>query len=202
MSADSIHHIRTVEEYRAYVKEACIIKFTAGWCGPCKKIQPLYQELARVFSKTPVKFLEVDVEDQDLMEIVKEEEIAGIPNFSFHFHSEKYDSFSGANSDLLKESSKKFVSSVRKHLRAEAKRAKDAEITVVKLKEPEPELSEPGITIKLSTLKTVSGEQPVKQSALIKKVVLIREIPKPSSEQSIKPSTESVNPEDEYGYDM
>ena len=43
-------------------KELVIIKFTATWCGPCKKINPLCNQY---ISKLPnnIKFYEIDVDE-------------------------------------------------------------------------------------------------------------------------------------------
>ena len=47
MSEKSIQHVSELEEYLALIKgPACLVKFTAAWCGPCRKINPTFHRLA------------------------------------------------------------------------------------------------------------------------------------------------------------
>ena len=43
-------------------KTKVIIKFTAPWCGPCKKIQPIVQELVNNLPNN-IKFIEIDIDE-------------------------------------------------------------------------------------------------------------------------------------------
>uniref|UniRef100_M3XI97 Thioredoxin domain-containing protein n=1 Tax=Latimeria chalumnae TaxID=7897 RepID=M3XI97_LATCH len=75
--------VRSKEQYNSVMKGAgtklVVIDFYAEWCGPCKKIQPQYEELSKVHKD--VLFLSVDVDEaQDL---VQECEIKAMPTFIF-----------------------------------------------------------------------------------------------------------------------
>lgn len=49
--------------------------FNAGWCGPCKALKPILEELA---AATPgVKFVSIDIDDQD--ELADEYDVTSIP---------------------------------------------------------------------------------------------------------------------------
>lgn len=49
--------------------------FNAGWCGPCKALKPILEELA---AATPgIKFVSVDIDDQD--ELSDDYDVASIP---------------------------------------------------------------------------------------------------------------------------
>ncbi len=49
--------------------------FNAGWCGPCKAMKPILEELA---AATPgVKFVSIDIDDQD--ELSDDYDVASIP---------------------------------------------------------------------------------------------------------------------------
>ena len=49
--------------------------FNAGWCGPCKAMKPVLEELA---AATPgVKFVSIDIDDQD--ELSDDYDVASIP---------------------------------------------------------------------------------------------------------------------------
>ena len=59
-----------------------IIKFGAEWCGPCKKIAPVYQEFIKK-SPSNIIFADIDVDDNlDLyLGLKKHKMIQGIPVF-------------------------------------------------------------------------------------------------------------------------
>ncbi|CAJ0568308.1 unnamed protein product, partial [Mesorhabditis spiculigera] len=73
-----------------------IIDFTASWCGPCKMISPVFEELAEQHPNVP--FLKVDVDECT--------EAAGdvnaMPTFRVIKNGKKVKEFSGANADELK----------------------------------------------------------------------------------------------------
>ena len=73
--------VEVIEEEAAYYeflnrKETMVLKFTATWCMPCKKISPTYQQLAEEYA---AHFLEIDVDDLD--EIAAEYHVAVMPTF-------------------------------------------------------------------------------------------------------------------------
>lgn len=43
-------------------KKIVVLKFTAGWCGPCKKIKPYCEEFCKNMSKN-ILFYEIDVDE-------------------------------------------------------------------------------------------------------------------------------------------
>jgi thiol-disulfide isomerase/thioredoxin len=75
-----------------------VLYFTAKWCGPCQRISPVYDELAK--SNPEIKFFKIDVE--------KNEELAGtfgiksMPTFFFFKSKKESKSFSGADVNKLK----------------------------------------------------------------------------------------------------
>ena len=73
----------TSENFKAEVLESSIpvvVDFYADWCGPCKKMAPLVEQLAAEFDgKVKIGKLNVD-ENQD---IAGEYKVMSIPNFIF-----------------------------------------------------------------------------------------------------------------------
>ena len=52
-----------------------LVDFNASWCGPCKSMRPLLDELAE--NNTNYKIVSVDIDEED--ELVEEYEVASIP---------------------------------------------------------------------------------------------------------------------------
>ena len=61
---EKLIHIETSEQREDIIKnnDIVIIKYSADWCGPCKKIQPFYEEMCA--NTKGCKFLSEDVDDE------------------------------------------------------------------------------------------------------------------------------------------
>ncbi|XP_038893093.1 thioredoxin H1-like [Benincasa hispida] len=75
-----------------------VVNFTATWCGPCRAMAPIVEELSKKMSN--VIFLKVDIDE--LMSIAKELGVSSIPSFQFIKNGKVVDKFVGAKKDLLK----------------------------------------------------------------------------------------------------
>lgn len=56
-----------------------VIDFFATWCGPCKKVAPVFEKLAEVYPS--ISFLKVDVDESP--ELAEKFEIQAMPTFLF-----------------------------------------------------------------------------------------------------------------------
>lgn len=56
-------NLKTRQELKDYVKNhsVVIVKFTAEWCGPCKRIAPYLSKLMEQYDK--ISYVEVDVDE-------------------------------------------------------------------------------------------------------------------------------------------
>lgn len=73
----AVHHI-TKDTFRAEVmeaKETVIVDFWATWCGPCRMIAPILEEIAAEHPE--VKVCKVDVDEQG--ELAMQFRISSIP---------------------------------------------------------------------------------------------------------------------------
>lgn len=50
--------------------------FTADWCGPCKKVRPVVEQINQ---DSPIKFQLIDVDSE--LDLVKAFEIKSVPTF-------------------------------------------------------------------------------------------------------------------------
>ncbi len=80
-----------------------ILKLSADWCGPCKRISPFFHDLSKRY--TDIEFIEVNVEDDFTQfyagltgpEIASKYSSSGIPYFVFLHNNEKVSDLTGAN---------------------------------------------------------------------------------------------------------
>ena len=57
-----LKHINSVQEFEEKVKEGLVlVDFFATWCGPCKMLSPLLEQLAE--EKPELKILKIDVDE-------------------------------------------------------------------------------------------------------------------------------------------
>lgn len=59
-----------------------VVKFGATWCGPCKMISPILEELAEELSD--VSFIEVDIDDVNSEKIVAQHNVQMVPTIFFY----------------------------------------------------------------------------------------------------------------------
>ena len=69
----------TESNYRAVVVESekpVLVEFSASWCGPCKAMEPILEELEQVYSDR-VKFCKIDAEQNP--KLAQALEVRGLP---------------------------------------------------------------------------------------------------------------------------
>lgn len=75
--------IHSKEQFEQEIQNSSVpvvVDFYATWCGPCRRIAPLYDELAQTF-EGKVKFLKVNVDE--MRDIVDQYNIKAMPTFLF-----------------------------------------------------------------------------------------------------------------------
>jgi thioredoxin 1 len=78
-----------------------VIDFWAEWCGPCKKISPILDEIAGSLGDS-VKFLKINVDNEQ--EVAADYQVMSIPTLVFIKEGEEVDRTVGAlNKDSLLE---------------------------------------------------------------------------------------------------
>lgn len=70
-----------------------IIKYTASWCGPCRKINPKFIEFSNDYPD--LQFAEIDIDK--FSKISNEQFIKSIPTFLVYLDNDMIDSLTGSN---------------------------------------------------------------------------------------------------------
>ena len=56
-----LKHVNTVDEFKEVIKEGTVlVDFFATWCGPCKMLAPVLEELSE---ENPITIVKVDVDE-------------------------------------------------------------------------------------------------------------------------------------------
>eukprot|EP00816_Leptocylindrus_hargravesii_P005401 CAMPEP_0196819102 /NCGR_PEP_ID=MMETSP1362-20130617/69049_1 /TAXON_ID=163516 /ORGANISM="Leptocylindrus danicus, Strain CCMP1856" /LENGTH=532 /DNA_ID=CAMNT_0042197461 /DNA_START=53 /DNA_END=1651 /DNA_ORIENTATION=- len=79
-------------------KNLLVVDFTASWCGPCRKIAPIYEQCAQDYPR--ITFVKVDVDKAQ--GVASKCGIRSMPTFHFYKNGELVDKLSGANASELK----------------------------------------------------------------------------------------------------
>lgn len=87
----------TLEEWKYWMAKSrdsvVFVKFSASWCGPCRVVAPLFEELAK---KNPrVVFLKVDVDDAE--EIAALENVTTMPTVRVYRNGRSLGEVKGAS---------------------------------------------------------------------------------------------------------
>jgi thioredoxin 1 len=84
-----------------------LVDFWATWCGPCRKLGPVVDEIAETY-EGKVKFVKVNVEES--LETAKKYSISGLPSLLVFKNGEAVERMAG----LMPKST--IISNIEKHL--------------------------------------------------------------------------------------
>jgi len=99
-SRGKVHHVQSVNEYNQLknTNDLVIVDISATWCGPCKKIAPYFEELAR--NNPSVVFVHVD-KDQFGHIISDLSGVNSVPTFLFFKNKRLVTTVRGPNPQTL-----------------------------------------------------------------------------------------------------
>ncbi len=91
--------ITDLNEFNQLLKSSgkVVVDFTATWCGPCKVIAPVFEELAGQHNE--VTFIKVDVDSGS--DIATQAKINAMPTFVAYKNGTEVSRFSGASKEQL-----------------------------------------------------------------------------------------------------
>ncbi|RYO89729.1 hypothetical protein DL766_001458 [Monosporascus sp. MC13-8B] len=97
--------IESVEQFSDLLKSSRIVvaDFYANWCGPCKQIAPIYEQLARSLSRPNVAtFVKINTEAEGCKALAAEYNVAALPTFIIYRDGSVVEKVKGANPQQLK----------------------------------------------------------------------------------------------------
>ncbi len=74
-------------------KDPVMVDFFASWCGPCKMMSPIVDELSKEMEKV-IKIFKVSIEDEE--DLASEYGVMSIPTFLFFKNGKVVDQAGGA----------------------------------------------------------------------------------------------------------
>ena len=96
-----VRSVGTKEEFDALLastEQAIVVDFTATWCGPCQRIAPIYEQLAKDFPQCT--FVKVDVDENQ--ETAAACGVQAMPTFKIFKGKQEVGSLRGADPEGLK----------------------------------------------------------------------------------------------------
>lgn len=97
----TVNHVHSEKDYDACknTSDLVVVDFSAVWCGPCKRIAPYFEELAR--KNTSVVFVHVDIDE--LKHLPDRQDIQVVPTFKFFKGKKLVSSITGVDGSKLLE---------------------------------------------------------------------------------------------------
>ena len=76
--------VRTTEEFTTVINShhLVLVDFFATWCGPCKLLTPVLEELAHEVHG--LKIIKVNVENDAMADVVQQHNVSGMPTLVFY----------------------------------------------------------------------------------------------------------------------
>lgn len=79
-----VKHISNQQELERLIKSGnVVVKFSAEWCGPCKTMKPIFEQVEKDTAKRSSNIVFIEVNTDKMQKIVKKLKISGIPTFIF-----------------------------------------------------------------------------------------------------------------------
>ena len=96
----SVKHVSKPAEFANLTgKGLAVVKYSAKWCGPCKRIEPQYNDFAK--NNTNINFLHVDVDEAADSLATQVINVHSVPTFHFYKDGKVVDKQSGGNLAML-----------------------------------------------------------------------------------------------------
>ena len=79
-----------------------LLFFTASWCGPCKRIYPNLEELAKKLNKDLIQIYKIQIDDDDNEQICQIFKVESVPSFYLMKNKECINTMKGGDINGIK----------------------------------------------------------------------------------------------------
>lgn len=98
---DNVYYIKSLKEFEEILKKhkCVILKASADWCGPCKVIEPLFEELISML-ENDIGIVKINIDHA--VEIKRKFKITKIPYMASFFNREVTDIINTSNKEMIR----------------------------------------------------------------------------------------------------
>ena len=103
-------HIESTSHFSTLLASSSIVvaDFYADWCGPCKQIAPIYEQLSAQLSRpNKITFTKINTDNQQ--ELVRSYGVTAMPTFMIFKNAQRIESIQGADPRKLSAAVKKLA---------------------------------------------------------------------------------------------
>ncbi len=81
-------------------EDVTLLDFWAAWCGPCKVMNPIIEEIERDFDGK-VKVVKINVDESESQKMVERYQVGAMPTYIIEHKGEIVNSYVGAQSKTV-----------------------------------------------------------------------------------------------------
>ena len=95
MAVEHVNSKAELDQILSSFKGAVLVDFFATWCGPCKMLSPILDELSEDFADKEVKIIKIDIDEAG--ELAAEYGITSVPTVFMWANGKIEEGFLGVN---------------------------------------------------------------------------------------------------------
>ena len=92
------------DQFKQYIEsdKYILLFFTASWCGPCKRIYPQLEELAKKLNKDLIQIYKIQIDDDNNEKLCEIFKVESVPSFYLMKNKECINTMKGGDINGIK----------------------------------------------------------------------------------------------------